>query len=103
MSGEAPQVLREVQITIDTVDAAIHQAPVIFLDGAEMMVTSPQIAKFNLYQDRITSSGAGAAGKPVERVVCARLVMTRETLHQLSTWLHNSIQSLQASPGADQK
>lgn len=63
-------------------DEAISDAPVIFIDGAQTIAANDHVVRFNLFQDRATSDA-----KKLQRVVCARLVMSHSTFQSLTDWL----------------
>lgn len=79
-----------VQFEVGKTVQAILEAPVIQVDGAQLFVLTPEIVKFNLYQDRLTGEPTDNSLPPIQRVVCARLVMTPVVAKQLADWLHSN-------------
>ncbi len=77
-----------------TTDATM-EAPVIQFDGAHAIAAIGGLVKFNLFQDRLLTKPS-PDGVPVERVVCARLVMTPAVLKQLADWLSEHASDLVA-------
>jgi hypothetical protein len=88
--GASGPITRELRITETT--QAMHEAPVIQIDGAQSFGVIAGLVKFNCFQDRLIS-GAGD-GLPVERIVCARMVMTPVVVKQLADWLSKNTQQM---------
>ena len=44
---------RSLDIHITEIDNALHDAPVIFIDGAQGLAISENLVKINFYQDRM--------------------------------------------------
>jgi hypothetical protein len=81
--GPTPQTLPMRPVDVDH---AIHDAPVIHVDGALGLAYNDQVVKLNLYQDRLV----GLGDRPIQRVICARLVMSPFVFHQLLQWMQNN-------------
>ncbi|HZP21320.1 MAG TPA: hypothetical protein VFB16_14075 [Bauldia sp.] len=82
----APE-LTTMRVTITSINQAVMEAPIIHIDGAHSIVGHDQIIKINLFQDRLLSGVTLEGETPVERVVCARLVMSLAVAKQLADWL----------------
>jgi hypothetical protein len=57
------------------------------MDGAQGIVSNDQIVKINLFQDRLVGEGGTRPSVPLDRVICARLVMTPQVFKELTIWL----------------
>jgi hypothetical protein len=79
-----------VQFEVGKTIQAVSEAPVIQVDGAQLFVLTPEMVKFNLYQDRLTGEPTDPTLPPIQRVVCARLVMTPVIAKQLADWLQSN-------------
>lgn len=87
MAGPDQQRLTKFEMSPNaSIDQSLHEAPVIFIDGATAYSTLGDTVRFNLIQDRLVWTGQPDQA-PMQRVVCARLVMTKEAAHQLAKWL----------------
>lgn len=86
MPPEKPQEPVEITVHITKSDQAVHVAPVIYADGAQNFAGNDQVVKFNLFQDRLVGIDGDHAGIPIERVVCARLVMSPLTFKAFVEW-----------------
>lgn len=71
------------KIKPEDADQALLEAPVIFIDGAQGMAYTEHLVKLNLFQDRLVAVG----DKPIERVICARLVIPRNVFHSILKWM----------------
>jgi hypothetical protein len=85
---------KEIVVDISTIDHALHQAPVIHVDGAAGFVANNEVVKFNLVQDRLVSAPNSDREIPIERVVCARLVMSPSVFKSLVEWVRANSESL---------
>jgi hypothetical protein len=74
-------------VEISRTDEALREAPVIYIDGAQAFIASDQFVKFNLIQDLLVGGTGPTPATPLERVVCARLVMSPMVFRQLATWV----------------
>lgn len=89
-------------IKIDRSDQALHDAPVIFVDGAQTLIASDQLVKFNLYQDRLIGHAGEQPEVSLERVICARIVMTPAVFKQFVDWVKRTADDVLQTP-EDQK
>ena len=87
MTQQSKPVATPVQFEITRTDAALHNAPVIYVDGAQTFIANEHMVKFNLIQDRLVGSAGVDPSMPLERVVCARLVMTSVAFLSLADWM----------------
>lgn len=85
-SGES-SVRRDVVFEIKEMDTALHQAPTIHVDGAQSIIANEYVVKFNLFQDRLVGSAGKDSQVPIERVICARLVMSPVVFKQIADWM----------------
>lgn len=76
---------------------ALESAPLIFVDGAVGLGVAEGMARFNLYQDRLTVSPEQEEDpdKGITRTICARLVMTLNTMQKIHAWLGTAIDKMQ--------
>lgn len=84
-----PQPDESLTFTIERTDPALHEAPVIFVDGAGTFLANSQTVKFNFFQDRAVAKEDSTA-IPIERVVCARLVMSPQVFQEFVAWINNT-------------
>lgn len=79
---------------------ALESAPVIFVDGAVGLGVGDGVARFNLYQDRLTVSPEKESDPDtaLTRTVCARLVMTLSTMQKIQKWLGEAIDNMPKEP-----
>jgi hypothetical protein len=71
-----------------------HDAPVISVDGAHGLVFTGNQVKLNLVQDRLNSLIDNNPDDLISRVVCARLVMSREAFEKILNWLNENASQL---------
>lgn len=84
------------EFKIEKIDQALHTAPVIHVDGATAFIANDSMVRFNLIQDRATAS-TDVQQPPIERVVCARLVMSPLVFFQLVQWLSENADGLKSA------
>lgn len=106
--ADAPGVRPPAQIHITEIDQAIHEAPVIFVDGAQSLIVGDMGVRFNFYQDRLVSAISPMEEPTIRRVVCARMAMNIKTLVQLYDWLTPVVEQFRgltesAEPSRDQQ
>ncbi len=87
-SGDEPDSAGGERILeIKEVDNALHDAPEIFVDGAQGLAVSETLVKINFYQDRMLSVMSEEDKDTVRRTVCIRMVLTHRSLVELYQWL----------------
>ena len=71
-----------------TIIGEFTDAPTIFIDGAQGISVTNDVAKINLFQviQDITKPDA-----PMKRIIVARLAMSPGTLAQLTLWLSDNV------------
>ena len=73
------------QINIVGIDQNVAASPEIFVDGIVGLFTKDEVVKFNLVADILRSPGtAEQQENPIERMVRARLVMSKRTFYELA-------------------
>lgn len=77
-------------------DPNLQGAPVLYVDGAQGFAVLNGVARFNLYQDRLTASPVLGTGPAETRIVAARIVMPVETAISLYKWLGDKVVPLEA-------
>ena len=97
MTGDEGASDKQQEVGSLPVVQAVHEAPVILADGAVGLIADDHLVKFNLYQDRIVIGSSASLDQPVERVICARLVMSRSVFAQLAEWLIGAADKIPAS------
>lgn len=90
MVGPGAGGSQPLEIKIEKLDQALHTAPVIYVDGAHAFAGNDQAVRFNFFQDKLLSGEISLQGVPVERVVCARIVMAPAVFKQLVLWLNQN-------------
>ena len=68
----------------------LSDAPTIFLDGAQGLSVTNEVAKINLYQ---VIQDVSQTDAPAKRIIVARLAMSVRTLAQLTKWLSENVKA----------
>jgi hypothetical protein len=84
------------QINVVGIDQNVEASPEVFVDGISGLITKDEVVKFNLVADILLSPGtAEQQQNPIERVVRARLVMSRRTFYELTKLLADAAADFQ--------
>ncbi len=73
---------------------AVHEAPLIFVDGGAGIGVAEDMVRFNFYQDRLTPDvkGEGHPTQFITRTICARIVMSVKTAQAVVKWLGRALE-----------
>lgn len=94
-SGDEPDSASgELILEVKEIDNALHNAPEIFIDGAQGLAVSETLVKINFYQDRMLSVMSGEDEDTIRRTVCLRMVLTHRSLVELYQWLTPAVERL---------
>ena len=94
-AAKAPEV-EPVSIEVgptQPITQALHEAPLIFVDGGAGIGIADDLVRFNFYQDRLTPNPEGEVDPTqfIARTICARIVMSVKTAQKVVKWLGQAV------------